>query len=142
MSEFRAKESGETNLSVLISSMQPKLVEGEFVFCSLTEWDWQQLGSLQPMGTFQESEGMTVIVEESKAKQCKLNYQQTYRCITLSVHSSLDAVGLTAAFSNALARAGISANVIAGYYHDHIFVNSMDAQQALQQLMKLANEGI
>ena len=53
------------------------------------------------------------------------------------VHSSLEAVGLTAAFALALAQQNISCNVIAGYYHDHIFVSDDDVQQALVILNNL-----
>ena len=42
--------------------------------------------------------------------------------ISLGVHSSLEAVGLTAALSTRLADAGISANVIAALRRDHFFV--------------------
>ncbi|WP_229764900.1 ACT domain-containing protein, partial [Vibrio cholerae] len=44
----------------------------------------------------------------------------------------------TAAFATKLAEHGISANVIAGYYHDHIFVQKEKAQQALQALGEFA----
>jgi hypothetical protein len=61
-----------------------------------------------------------------------------FKGISLTVHSSLDAVGLTAAFSSKLAEHGISANVFAGYYHDHIFVQSELAQSAIEALNEIA----
>lgn len=57
--------------------------------------------------------------------------------VTLSVHSALAAVGLTAAVADVLAARAIPANVVAGYYHDHIFVpykQRFDALDALQSL--------
>jgi len=60
------------------------------------------------------------------------------RQITLTVHSSLEAVGLTAAFATELTRHGISANVVAGYYHDHIFVGAGDAERAVAALQGLS----
>ena len=67
-----------------------------------------------------------------------LTYHFVAKWITLNVHSSLEAVGLTAAFSNALAEAGISCNVVAAYYHDHIFVAKADADKAMEVLRKLS----
>jgi uncharacterized protein len=60
--------------------------------------------------------------------------------ITLTVHSALEAVGLTAAFSKALADVNISCNVVAGYYHDHIFVPQQDAEKAMAVLESLAHQ--
>ena len=60
------------------------------------------------------------------------------RQITLKVHSSLEAIGLTAAMSRALMEAGISANVVAAYYHDHIFVPAADAERAVEALRQLS----
>ena len=57
--------------------------------------------------------------------------------ITLDVHSSLEAVGLTAAVSAALAEENISCNVVAAYYHDHLFVPVADAERAMETLMRL-----
>ena len=62
----------------------------------------------------------------------------TFRCITLRVHSSLRAVGLTAAVSAELARHGVSANVVAGYCHDHVLVPSEQAEEALGHLQNLS----
>jgi hypothetical protein len=59
--------------------------------------------------------------------------------ITLNIHSSLEAYGLTAAFSNALAEANVSCNVVAGVYHDHIFVPRNDADKAMTVLKKLSS---
>jgi hypothetical protein len=53
------------------------------------------------------------------------------------VHSSLDSVGLTAAVSGKLAAHGISANIIAGFYHDHVFVPRNKAQLALRLLTEI-----
>ena len=60
--------------------------------------------------------------------------------ITLQIHSSLDAVGLTAAFSTASAKNNISANVVAGFYHDHILVAKQDAEKAIETLELLTKQ--
>lgn len=65
-----------------------------------------------------------------------LKFEGSFRQITLTVHSSLEAVGLTAAVSTKLASKGISANVIAAYYHDHIFVQSSKADAGLLALQE------
>jgi hypothetical protein len=66
-----------------------------------------------------------------------VDYEFAYRLITLKVHSSLEAVGLTAAFSNKLTEHDISANVIAGYFHDHIFIQARQAEKAMAALKEL-----
>ena len=93
-----------------------------------------QCTSLDPKAMFMEEEGMTLVVPKQAAQQHGYTYDSVFKCITLTVHSSLDAVGLTAAFANTLKQNGMSANVIAGYYHDHIFVHTAKAEQALAAL--------
>ncbi|ELI6428490.1 ACT domain-containing protein [Vibrio sp. Y29_XK_CS5] len=125
--------SGITDLDELLRSMSPKLVGSEFVFCTvsgvLTEYV-----ELNPVATFIESEGLTLVLEKSAAEKAGLSFDGTYSQITLTVHSSLEAVGLTAAVASKLASKGISANVFAAYYHDHIFVQSGKAEAAVSAL--------
>ena len=128
--------AGETNLEVLLQHMEPVLNEGEFVFCTANTR--HEIASKDIIGSFQEQEGTTLILEKGKADTYGLAYEYIAAWITLNIHSALDAIGLTAAFSNALAAAGISCNVVAGYYHDHIFVAKTDAQLAIEVLKKLS----
>ena len=95
--------------------------------------------NLVPIATFVESEGLTLVLTKNKADEADLHYEGVFRQITLMVHSSLEAVGLTAAVSTKLTSKGISANVIAAYYHDHIFVSDVKAEQALSALRELSN---
>ena len=127
---------GETNLSVLLKTMTPELNDGEYVFCTIPEG--QELNAATIICSFTEKEGVTIVLPKQDADTLQLPYQFIAAWITLTVHSSLQAVGLTAAFSKALAEAGISCNVIAAYYHDHIFVAKPDADKAMEVLRKLS----
>ncbi|WEX86170.1 ACT domain-containing protein [Sinorhizobium garamanticum] len=129
--------SGETDLARLLAEMNPILREGEYVYCTV-QGDTASRLALEPIGTFREAEGLTLILERSQADAAGLAYGPVLRLITLSVHSALEAVGLTAAVSAALTRAGISANVVAAYYHDHILVPAADADRALEALRGLS----
>jgi hypothetical protein len=128
--------AGETSLATLLRSMSPQLNAGEYVFCSVP--DGKLPAGLEVLGSFREQEGLTVIVERCDAETAGFSFDYVAAWITLNVHSALEAVGLTAAFATALAQAGISCNVIAGYYHDHLFVGQADADRALRVLRDLA----
>lgn len=128
--------SGETSLNVLLRSMSPALNPGEYVFASVPEGS--DLQRVQVIGSFREREGLTVIIERLEAESLGLSCGYVMAWITLNVHSSLEAIGLTAAFATALGEAGISCNVIAGFYHDHLFVGKNDAQKAMTVLRELA----
>ena len=129
--------AGETDLDKLIALMQPKLLERDYVFCTLTEGSQAEAADLQPLATYQEDEGMSLLLEKARADQAGLEYSGVFKGLTLSVHSSLEAVGFTAAVANKLAASGISANVIAAHYHDHVFVPADRAEQALSLLTTL-----
>ena len=130
--------SGETNLHKLLQDMNPKLNDGEFVFCILDSS--QTASELDPLCMFQEKEGTTVILTKKQAEDAAIQYATVFAWITLTVHSSLEAVGLTAAVSKALTEANISCNVVAAYYHDHIFVPLQDANRAMDVLEELSEK--
>ena len=128
--------AGETSLATLLRSMSPQLNDGEYVFCCIA--DAHQLQGCEAVGSFREQEGLSVILERTQAERLGLGFDYVMAWITLNVHSALQAVGLTAAFASALGKAGISCNVVAGYYHDHLFVGLADAARAMDVLHQLA----
>lgn len=128
--------AGEKNLTELLKNMTPVLHEGAYVFVSVADPSAIDLGDA--ICTFREAEGTTLILPKEKADALHLPYDYVAAWITLMVHSSLEAVGLTAAFASELARHGISCNVVAAWYHDHIFVDQKDAHRALEVLRALA----
>ncbi|WP_426671482.1 ACT domain-containing protein [Mucilaginibacter sp. McL0603] len=128
--------SGETNIESLLKNMTPKLNEGEYVFCTVPSV--AEINMADVIGAFKEDEGWTIILNKELADKQGYKYSYVAAWITLTVHSSLEAVGLTAAFSSALAKHFISCNVVAAYYHDHIFVAQKDAEKALNVLKELS----
>lgn len=127
--------AGIIEIDVLLKEMKPVLDRTDYVFSTKECFQIdEEIITLSPIATFIESEGMTVVVSKIKAEKHKLAYDTIFNKITLEVHSSLEAVGLTAAISTALASRNISANVVAGYYHDHIFIPKDKADIALETL--------
>jgi hypothetical protein len=123
------------DLDQLLASIHPELNEGVFVFASVpVETDVE---ALMPVATFREKEGLTLIVGEEMAERAGLDVLFRSAWITLTVHSDLHAVGLTAAFAKVLSEAGISCNVIAAAHHDHLFVPVDSAKNAMAQLIHL-----
>jgi hypothetical protein len=126
---------GETDLSVLLRSMSPVLQDGEYVYCTLPHGT--PISNAKPVCIFQEQEGITIVIRREFADKSGLSYESVFRWITLSVHSSLDAVGFLAKITQHLAAQGISTNCISAYYHDHLFVPVAHAGQALRILRTL-----
>lgn len=128
----------ETDLSVLLKNLNPMASSENYVFTTLPVDKLSSTLVSVAKGMFQEREGTTLILPVTAAKHANLQFEGYYRCITCEVHSSLDAVGMTAAMSTALGNAGISANVVAAYYHDHIFVPAEKVDVALDVLTSLS----
>lgn len=129
-------KTGICDLQRLLREANPVLDPAVYHFLSLAD------SAVVPnpkdlLASFREDEGLSVVVETSVAKHMGYEDEPAFSRITLKVHSSLQAVGLTAAFSKALTESNISANVIAGYYHDHVFVALADRDVAMDVLANL-----
>jgi len=127
---------GENDLNTLLRTMKPKHNIGDYVFCVVEDLKGIDIDDI--ILFFKEQEGNTIIIKKELADNLKLDYSFISGWITLTVHSSLEAVGLTAAFSKALSEAGISCNVVAAFYHDHIFVPKEDTEKAIDVLNRLS----
>jgi uncharacterized protein len=126
---------GETNLDKLLSSMAAELVDGLYVFATVSN-GVMPVG-VRPRMLFQEAEGMTLILLKEEAEANDLAYEFPCRMITLNIHSSLDAVGFLARITTALAKHDMGVNPVSGFFHDHLFVpdgREMDAIRVLKEL--------
>jgi hypothetical protein len=127
--------TGERDLAVLLATMEPVLGEVPFGYGQLPG------GYLPPEDAFaviREAEGLSVIAPAASLAARDIPFAGTWARISLTVQSSLEAVGLTAAVAGALAREGISANVLAGFHHDHVFVQWDRRDAAMAALRRLA----
>lgn len=123
--------AGQADLAVLLRSMQPELHTTAYGYAVT---DRAVVGAFAQVA---EAEGMTVIATIQVLATHGIVVETSWARISLTVHSDLAAVGLTAAIAQALAARGISANVVAGFYHDHVFVpwdRRLDAMAALRGL--------
>ena len=111
---------GINNLTELLKSMKPELIKGNFVFCTLSNLEYNKL-KINPIMLFKEKEGITIIVQKELADKFNLEYTGIWSMITLRVHSDLNAVGFLAKITEKLAKNGISVNPVSAYYHDHLF---------------------
>ncbi|HCG95025.1 MAG TPA: hypothetical protein DEX20_05300 [Halieaceae bacterium] len=142
MSTNKVVSTGESDLLTLIAQMSPSLDDQVWAFVSVGEVSSEYVEE-HALATFRETEGTTLIVPWVRAEEFHVCSEPMAR-ITLNIHSSLEAVGLTAAVSQALASEAISANVVAGFYHDHIFVPQTAGERAVAclTLLSAAAEGI
>jgi uncharacterized protein len=126
----------EKDLNKMLKAMRPIHNVGKYVFCTVDKLTAEHIN--EAILIFKEQEGNTIIIKKELADHLGLEYSFTASWITLTLHSSLEAVGFTAAFSNALTRHGISCNVVAAFHHDHIFVQQKDTKKAMEILYELS----
>ena len=127
-----------TDLDEILDSLQPRLDPAEYLYCTVStrpEIPWAEQGVI---AVIREDEGSTLVIERDAARRLGLDGIGGFRRISLGVHSSLHAVGLTALAASTLSERGISANVIAGYYHDHFLVPAASVHEAMEGLQSLA----
>lgn len=124
----------ERDLDVLLSTMEPELVPGEWVYTTATTLP----ADVDPVVTVREREGRTVVLARADADRLGLAYEYVAALVSLRVESALEAVGLTAAVATALAAAGMSCNVVAGFHHDHLFVPHERGEECVRLLRELA----
>ena len=136
MSTNEVGNTGESDLLTLIAQMSPSLDGQVWAFVSVDDVSSEYVAE-HALATFRETEGTTLIVPWERAEEFDVCSEPMAR-ITLNIHSSLEAVGLTAAVSQALASEAISANVVAGFYHDHIFVPQTVGERAVACLTQLS----
>ncbi len=117
----------------MISGMAPVLDGTEYHFCTGPDALIEHA-----IASFREDEGLSLILPDAVARAEGVVTDLPMKRITLTVHSALDGVGLTAAVATVLAQNGIACNMVAGFRHDHAFVPAADAQRALALLTALA----
>ncbi len=132
----RGGQAGETDLTALLRAMHPTLSAAEYGFGTLPS-DRPVPEGLRPFATIAEDEGSTLVAPAADLASAGVPHSPGWARISLSVHSSLSAVGLTARIASALAEVGISANVVAGYFHDHFFVQWPRRHDAMAVLARL-----
>ncbi len=126
----------ERDLATLLIAMKPALDPREWVFCQVDRA--LDLSELQPLLTYRENEGVTVIVERAIADARGLAYAFPCRHITLRVHSDLYSVGFLAAICGELAKHTLPVNAVSAYSHDHLFVPADRGPEALHVLEELS----
>lgn len=125
-----------TDLQALLKGLEPVLDPHPYAYARLDILT-ETLCEIA-FATFREEEGVSIIALLDDLETLGLEPIHICRRITLSVHSALEAVGLTASIAQALSERGISANVVAALHHDHVFVAEDRAQDALEVLQALS----
>lgn len=125
---------GETNLATMLATIQVRRRERSVTLVSI-DGPIELGNGIEAL--MMESEGTTVVatLEEAERRGWPIGFEAAW--LTIEIHSSLEAVGLTAAMSAVLTEHGISCNVLAGYYHDHLLVPVDRADEAMKVLESL-----
>ena len=123
---------GETDLGVMLSTLAVERRPGRFAYVAVENPAPELLALAHAVVT--EGDSTTLVLEVEAAERAGLPVTIEMAWLTLQVHSSLEAVGLTAAVSARLAARGIACNVIAGYHHDHLLVPIARADDAIAAL--------
>ena len=130
--------TGYKDLSYLLKNMEPTNIPGAYVFATVSDETLEILGSA-PRLVFREDEAITVIVTKEIAEANSISFGAVWAMITMTVHSDLEAVGFLAKITSVLAEAGITANTVSAFYHDHLFVPEDRLEESLSLLRNLSS---
>ena len=123
---------GETDLAKMLATLAVQRRPGVYTYVAVKVPTPGLLAVADAMVV--EGELTTLVVPIAAAERAGLPVAVKMAWLTLTVQSSLEAVGLTAAFSAALGQRDIPCNVLAGYHHDHILVPVDRAEEAIDTL--------
>ena len=121
----------------------PQAEEGKYYFGTFPENSLVALaGYVRHFAAIvKEKEGITAVFSEDAKANLQLYSQKKFEgpfcLIRFGAATGLAEVGITAAASGALAKEKISANVFAGYFHDHVLVPYEKKDAAITVLEKL-----
>ncbi|MEM8776383.1 MAG: ACT domain-containing protein [Pseudomonadota bacterium] len=122
----------------MIAGMAPVLDADTWNFCTTKDQALADKTMPLALAFFDEDEGKSFILLSQIAKDFGFECELPMARITLSVHSALDGVGLTAAVAGLLAEHAIPCNMVAAFHHDHVFVPAEQAERAMALLKGLA----
>lgn len=129
--------TGQTNLQEVLNSMQVSCDDVEYGFAVVEPTTLIAVSEL--LGTFNEPEGLTLIATKDYLEKMSITCEGPFAKLTIDIHTSLELVGLTAVLATKLAESEVSANVVAAFYHDHVFVQYSLRQKAIDALHSLRN---
>lgn len=130
--------SGELNLNKLLRTLSAQLVEGVYVFVTLSDGSVPENTDCRMV--FREAEGTTLVLLKTEAEAYGLDYEFPCRMITLEVHSSLEAIGFIAHIASELAKHDMGVNPVSGFFHDHLFVPDGREHDAMRILERIASD--
>lgn len=126
---------GETDLATLLATLDVEVRDGVYAYATTPRRD-PALDALAA-ARIDDTAGVTYILpmDAARARGIAPGFEAAW--LTLTVHSALHAVGLTAAVAQALAERGIACNVLAGFHHDHLLVPADRVDDAVAALRAL-----
>lgn len=111
---------GETDLAAMLATLAVRRRPGVFTYIAVQVPTPGLIAAAHAV--IKEGALTTIVLPVDAAERAGQLATTKLAWLTLTVQSSLDAVGLTAAVSARLTEAGIPCNVLAAYHHDHLLV--------------------
>lgn len=132
-------KAGQTDLTTMLATLQVRRRPGVFTFASVARLTPALVQAADAI--VRESHAITVVLTVDTARALGVPVGVEMAWLSLTVHSSLEAVGLTAVLATRLARHDIACNVLAGHHHDHLLVPAARAEDAMSALIQGQAEG-